>query len=461
MRTLVIIHGWSDKGSSFTSLATALTTMLPHKISTLMLADYISMDDEVTFHDLLAAMNQAWRDAGLPVEHRAVDVIVHSTGALVLRQWLVMLREQGKPIPIYRCLMLAPANFGSPLAHLGEAWFSRLFKGFNQDHPFDVGSSLLHGLELGSAFTWELASKEQAMSEPIFGPHEVLASVIVGDEGYHGWGQLLDQSGTDGTVSVTGTRLDPVWLRCSIDEKGKPSVSWEPSKHKAAWFLLAGENHASLLDGKKEADDERLGLYVSALTVEEHEFEAWCALSHQRCQSMSETDASSDLHTTKRTPVWAYQHTVLRVVNQWGDPVPDFTLECMPSSLLSEDMLGIEAYQKTYQREVEFNRHTYSGDSSYHAYILDARAYDELSQGGDMRIGVDASPNVLLSNHHVGYMPSEKGRMWLLDKDHPWVMAHRVLCIDIQIPRIQKKDLFEFHDIEKETSKATLEASTF
>jgi hypothetical protein len=74
---LVIIHGWSDESGSFKNLAKRLAKSPPEGLGTqvteIHLGNYVSLDDQVTFHDLVDAMAKAWADRGLPTAPYPVD----------------------------------------------------------------------------------------------------------------------------------------------------------------------------------------------------------------------------------------------------------------------------------------------------------------------------------------------------------------------------------------------------
>ncbi len=117
-RPVVMIHGWSATSEGLERLATFVRAQLNTQISVIRLADYVSMEDEVRFDDVVSAMNRAWDAEGLPRTKGGVDALVHSTGGPVVRDWLD--RNFGPDeSPIMHLVMLAPANFGSPLAHKG------------------------------------------------------------------------------------------------------------------------------------------------------------------------------------------------------------------------------------------------------------------------------------------------------------------------------------------------------
>src|SRR6185503_15125352 len=92
---------------------------------------YESLTNEVTIKDLGEGFDRALRfHPKLRSEEQPFDVIVHSTGMLVLRAWLVAKPERRRRVK--HILGFAPATFGSPLAHKGRSWMGALFKG-NKD----------------------------------------------------------------------------------------------------------------------------------------------------------------------------------------------------------------------------------------------------------------------------------------------------------------------------------------
>ena len=58
MRVCVIIHGWSDQGKSFKPLAKRLAKACGYRMKFIHLADYVSLEDQVSFDDLAAAMQR-------------------------------------------------------------------------------------------------------------------------------------------------------------------------------------------------------------------------------------------------------------------------------------------------------------------------------------------------------------------------------------------------------------------
>ena len=96
----------------------------------------------------------------LPKDKGSVDAIVHSTGGLVIRDWLQRYYEP-EYAPIKHLVMLAPANFRLAAGAQGALLPGRVWKGFftkqPEGEPFETGTHILKGLELASPYTWGLA----------------------------------------------------------------------------------------------------------------------------------------------------------------------------------------------------------------------------------------------------------------------------------------------------------------
>jgi triacylglycerol esterase/lipase EstA (alpha/beta hydrolase family) len=117
---IVILHGWSDSSASFKDLAQWLKQN-GFNVVDIYLGDYLSMNDEITLFDLAAAFGRALKNHNIPQNRFSFDAIVHSTGGLVMREYLrqVCAGDPSKT-PVKHLCMLSPANFGSPLARLAN-----------------------------------------------------------------------------------------------------------------------------------------------------------------------------------------------------------------------------------------------------------------------------------------------------------------------------------------------------
>ncbi len=165
---VVLVHGYSDKGQSFKGWRTLLAAA-GYDARTIHVGNYVSLSNEVSLKDIAEGFDRALRETGLK-DTAPFDALVHSTGMLVVREWLagtsgaagnprLAAKRQGR---LKRLVGLAPATFGSPMAHKGRSWLGAMFKGGRELGPdfMEAGDQVLAGLELGSQYTWDLAHRD-------------------------------------------------------------------------------------------------------------------------------------------------------------------------------------------------------------------------------------------------------------------------------------------------------------
>lgn len=269
MTSIAILHGWSDKGESFRPLRDFLAA---NGFSTqdIFLGNYISLDDDVRVEDVAKRMDvviQALIAEGrLPTPF---DLIVHSTGALVARQWMVDLRQTGRTPPVRRFVMLAPANFGSRLAAVGKSMIGRITKGLG--NRLETGEQMLKALELASPYQWNLARLDLLAppgSDDVggpFGPGGVWPFVIIGTRAYDsGVQQIVNENGSDGTVRVSAGDLNAVGLTLDFSG-GAPRVAPWRSRlaAPAPLAVLPERDHGEITH--PEQDGEALPPYSTRL----------------------------------------------------------------------------------------------------------------------------------------------------------------------------------------------------
>ena len=202
MTQVVVLHGWSDSSESFDPLIAFLKEN-GFSVASLFLGDYISLRDDVRIEDVARRMEEVVREKMARSKgakdrlDKTFDLVVHSTGGLLARRWISEYYKSTK-CPVRNLLMLAPANFGSRLAHKGRSMLGRLFKG-NLTTGFQVGEEMLYALELASPFQWELAQKDLFVPEDggdstaFYGPKKTRPFVIVGTHPYSQLSRKLNQ----------------------------------------------------------------------------------------------------------------------------------------------------------------------------------------------------------------------------------------------------------------------------
>lgn len=130
MEPILLIHGYASEGKDKTveEIYGALPddlrkTFGDDVIFDLNLSRWISLNDGVSLDDISFAMERALRSDFEHFFKTGFHVIIHSTGALVVRNWIKLFGL--KPSPIKNLVYLAGANFGSGLAHIGKGQLAR------------------------------------------------------------------------------------------------------------------------------------------------------------------------------------------------------------------------------------------------------------------------------------------------------------------------------------------------
>ncbi len=347
---VAIVHGWSDTSESFHTLRNFLTAH-GYQATQIWLGDYVSTDDDVRVEDVGKRMESVIRtaisggDLAVPF-----DLIVHSTGGLVAREWLSRYYPDGRNAPVKKLIMLAPANFGSRLASLGKSMIGRIAKGWN--NWFQSGSQMLIGLELASAYQWDLACRDLLDPSPSgagtgpYGHDKVWPFVIVGSRPYaSGVRQIVNEDGSDGTVRCAAANLNAIGMTIDFSSDSEhPRVRSWPSRSGDARFpfaILPDRDHGSIHEplqpsGGQDQTSQRLGeLILSALncgTVDDYRnmYAAWETVSEQTAQ-LSQDDDARKAAFTGDPPEPGMLHQYLQIVSfvrdDQGRPVDDYFLE--------------------------------------------------------------------------------------------------------------------------------------
>lgn len=440
---LIIIHGWSDTYVSFKKLADWLLDQdIYQDIRHIYLGNYISLDDDVTFNDLAEAMQAAWIDESLPTEPRSVDVVVHSTGGLVIRDWMTT-HYKHDTNPVYRLLMLAPANFGSHLAHKGKSFIGRVFKGFKSEKPFQTGTHILNGLEVASPYSWELAKKDLFGGSTWYGSGKVLCTVLIGTKGYSGISSIGNQSGSDGTVPVSCANLNASRLILDFaNDPQNPTARPIGARGVTAFSRLPKENHSTIAfkdGGPKNAKTQEL--IIKALTVTDATFMMHCN-ELEEYSSGARLDGESDRYTH------GYQNTAVHLVDNFNADVEDYFLELFVKR--QNDSKSIDSVKTSkLQENVVSKAHTYTNNSAYRSLMIDCTNLDGMSSEmtGPLCVAITALPDVHQTKS-VGYdtyawdaIDSLKLDAQTRDK---YFKPDRTVLVEFSIKRIQTDKVFSF-----------------
>jgi hypothetical protein len=347
---VLLIHGWSAPDTSMAELGHFLTGH-GYQIADLFLGGYPSMSDDVRVADsarrMQAVITEMQGDGRLPARFH---LIVHSTGALVARRWLADIYPAGGA-PVDNLLMLAPANFGSPLATLGRSLLARMIKGWNRG--FQTGTEFLHALELGARLQQDIAlvdrlSPEGETDSP-FSATGTRPFVIVGACQIPGTG-ILGEEAWDGTVRIASANIDPQGLTVDftagslMDPKLTPWTRRGPDN--TPFVVLPDRHHLTVLrpdpkrsESKDPATAGRLSrLILEALAVKTAagygqlatQWKAICDETRKLAQDGDEADALRERilgrASADKSRFNEFYQIVVEAVDETGLPVTDYQL---------------------------------------------------------------------------------------------------------------------------------------
>ena len=387
MTQVLIVHGWSDTSETFDPLARFLRDN-GYDAAPLFLGDYISLDDDVRIEDVAKRMDAVVHER---IDSGALaapfDMIVHSTGGLVARQWLTDYYPSGGS-PIRRLIMLAPANHGSPLAAKGKSLIGRIAKGWN--NWFETGAEMLDALELASPYQWSLVQKDLlARAEGAGSPYgtaadKVLPFVITGTHPYaSGARRLVDENGGDGTVRVPAANMNTRGLTIDFSQQSDEPVieTWYPRHEfeRMPFAVLPDRNHATVTDPMNpgasldSADQRHLGeLILKSLGTDTEGYEAlaedWFQLSERTAGLANDTTARENYFGDDRSEDYFHQYVqlVMRVTDDHGNEVGDYFVE-FSDGAGGEARDAAEAFHTEVLESVKPN----SKNPSYRCFFID------------------------------------------------------------------------------------------
>jgi len=448
MRQVLVLHGWSDESGSFRALSKKLKDAGFDTLD-IWLADYVSMDDDVTIPDIAKRMEEVL--SGLVAAGTLTapfDMIVHSTGGLVSRQWLVFYDRLRKPRWLKRLVMLAPANYGSALAAKGKSFIGRVTKGVS--NGFQTGTQVLNALELGSPYQWGLALSDALTTEggagdptPTYGEGGCLPFVLSGIKGYAGiLMKIVNENGADGTVRAPAANLSAygATLDFTVNEQDPEFTPWTPRDDLApyAYQALADEDHTSI---KSASGDQTLKLIVQALQCKD--------LKEYRAIQQDWSAATDALEVADDPARHRFFMLNTFVVDDLGNPVDDHFIE-----FYGPDHETNTAPMLYFHDKVIRNVHQNSTQPGCRCFYLDRT---ELMDGFYARIAGNAKKELLLSisaappgtnSHYFSAKDSDSQgfkSLHLFDGNHPegrWLRRYSTHFLKIIIPRRPNEQVF-------------------
>ena len=186
MLPIVLIHGYASEGKK-TSAADIYGELPAHLrqafgedgIVEIDLSRWLSLSDGVALDDVSFALERALNTRRFRhLLEGGFHVVIHSTGALVVRNWIRLYGD--KPSPIANLVHLAGAHFGSGLAHIGRGqlarWGRLIFQGVGR------GEQVLNELEFGASKTLDLHRYFLADGHDMYDDYQVQEFCMVGSQ---------------------------------------------------------------------------------------------------------------------------------------------------------------------------------------------------------------------------------------------------------------------------------------
>ncbi len=488
MRQVVVLHGWSDDSESFRPLISFLKRN-EYDVTPLFLGDYISLRDDVRIEDVARRMEEVVREKmARPASardrlNRTFDLIVHSTGGLLARRWISEYYKT-RTCPVRNLLMLAPANFGSALAHKGRSLIGRLFKG-GVKNGFQVGEEMLYALELGSSFQWDLAQddlfvpEDSSRANAFYGPDVVRPFVIIGTHPYKGFGRdLINENGSDGTVRVAAANMNARGLTVDFTQSlTSPAVRpWARRGGNRVQFPLAvlpDRDHGNVIDPDSDGHSkdptyqaQLANLIVDALSTNSAaQYQAKAADWDTVCMDTRTYAGFSDGAEAHRRALFGrstpdaenfHEHyqMVIRAEDQFGLPISDYFVEFFPKPKRFHRFTQIRKASHFFHDEVLEHTHKHQRDSAYRCFFVDR--YDLMREGGFYSLIPEGSPMGLAltatatdPGPRVSYfakgVPTKRGALDLHGKNESdrWLKRHCTHFIKMVVPRVGTDELFK------------------
>jgi hypothetical protein len=346
-RPLVLLHGYSSDGTAFAAWRRELERA-GWRSDQLITVSYESLTDEVSVRDIAEGFDVLLQQHAALADDAPFDVVVHSTGMLVLRAWLTRRGTRAARVArVKHLIALAPATFGSPLAHKGRSFLGALLKGRKSFGPdfLEAGDQVLDALELGSRFSWELAHADLFGSDVYYDhtPRTPYVFVFCGARGFHGLSAVANSPGSDGTVRWAGCALNSrkvvFDLTAEAADDARVQVA-EWTQDDVPMHPIAGVDHGSILSAPPDA---LVQLVVRALGVGSRAaYTAWSAEAEVAVREA-------------RAALTPWQQFIVRAVDERGDGIADWNLQWY---------LADGAALHPFTQDV----HVYRGDASYRCF---------------------------------------------------------------------------------------------
>jgi hypothetical protein len=150
-----LIHGWSVRTTQTYQALHLKLAEHGFDLQDIYLGRYVSLENKIEICDIGKALHVALNKELAGNWNDPFHLITHSTGALVVKDWLVKhyVDEFAQNKALQNIVHLAPPHFGSRLAHHGRSMLAQVME------LGETGKKVLNALELASEFNWDVNEK--------------------------------------------------------------------------------------------------------------------------------------------------------------------------------------------------------------------------------------------------------------------------------------------------------------
>jgi len=348
---VVLVHGYSSDASAFDKWKEILGEREFRRVYSVT---WQSLVNEVNIPDIAEGFDRALRLHADLRPDEPFDCIVHSTGMLVVRQWLA--RNPERIHQLKHLVALAPATFGSPIARTGRGFLGSVFKGRKELGPdfLEAGDMVLDALELASPYLWNLSHEDLFGDVTYYGKDAKTPYVFCfcGDNPGFVTSKLAGP-GSDGVVRIAGASLNTRKIALDFSRRQKTAkakrVEICPWKHEDSPVVpVKGTDHGSIL---KKPDTVLIDLVAKALSVTTWSgFQEWHAKAAKAWWKKEEDKPQ-------------FQQIIVRAQDERGDGIRDYAIKLL------------EKRGDKFTEVGEFDRYVdvYSKDPSFRCFHIDLK----------------------------------------------------------------------------------------
>jgi len=485
---VVLIHGYGAESAAPSKAAIpSIYGDLPARLRRLFggaavveidLSRYVSLEDGVTIDDLSRALDRALREEFSHLLAGKFHVVAHSTGALVIRNWIR--RFSRKPSPAGNVVYLAGANFGSGWGHIGKGQIAKWGRAVFQSGA-ERGLLVLGALELGSEWTLDLHRHFLKPGSRMAQDYRVQESSIIGSQADVAWYLIpiryAKEDGSDGVVRVASGNINFHYLRFAptararslswkevpgqagrpmdprgdrlelyeIKEQSRPGLAGQPEAPFAIPFECSHSGPKMGVVGGDKPGEQVLRLVASALGTPPNrraacvqEFHAETAATYRRVLEASRPAAWKRWIDEPRAQYDPHAQVIVRVRDQDGRPVSSFDVFFDSVQGARDTSLAI--------RRLFQDKHRNSACPHIITFYLRTDAFNP--EAGDWEPQI---PKVQGCHLEVSAVEPETSEIVYLPMRfeftaaqlEAWVRGHRSTLVDVELLRLPSPELYK------------------